>query len=333
MEKKIDKSMYYSANNTLSKNRLFNFVVGPRGVGKTYGAKKRAMENWLKHGKQFIYLRRYQTEMPQAEMKAFFADVGQEYPEFEWSVHNGVFRCDKDTIGWYFPLSKSQMLKSVPFPKVDLIIFDEFIINTGVYHYLPNEVTTFLECYSTISRDRDVQVLFLSNAVTFSNHYFIYFDLSLEPGQRIKMTKDISLEYVESRVFNDHMSNTRFGRMIKGTRYGDYAIDNKVLLDTDIFVEKMTNPCSYVCTFVFDSVRAGFYRDNITGNYFLSENVDGTCRYVMALSSEQHNTETQLLSRSNLIFKTLFDSYAEGKLRFETQRLKSAASAVLKSTL
>lgn len=66
-----DTSMYYNADDTLSRNRLFNFVVGARGAGKTYGAKKRAIKNFTEKGEQFVYLRRYDTEMPQSQMRNF----------------------------------------------------------------------------------------------------------------------------------------------------------------------------------------------------------------------------------------------------------------------
>lgn len=155
-----DTSMYYNADDTLSRNRLFNFVVGARGAGKTYGAKKRAIKNFTEKGEQFVYLRRYDTEMPQSQMRNFFDDIMQEFPDHEFKADRGLFRIDKEVAGWYFPLSKAVMLKSMPFPNVTLIIFDEFIIGAGAYRYLQNEVVTFLECYSTISRDRDVPVLF-----------------------------------------------------------------------------------------------------------------------------------------------------------------------------
>lgn len=328
-----DTSMYYNIKNTLSRHRLFNFVIGPRGAGKTYAAKKEAMERWLKDGQQFIYLRRYATEMPESQMRNFFDDVGTEFPDHEWSAHRGLFRCDKTIIGWYFPLSKAQMLKSIPFPNVTLIVFDEFIINTGMYHYLQNEVTNFLEAYSTISRDRDVTAFFLSNSVTFTNPYFVYFDLTLEPGQRIKLKEDISLEYVENKSFTNHMKNTRFGRLIEGTRYADYAIENKFLLDTDTFIAKMNTPCKYIATLVFDGLSCGLYMDINTGIYYLSESVDASCKFKLALSSSVHDADTVLISRTNMLFKTLSDAYSEGNLRFENLRVKGASTNILKRSL
>ena len=55
-------SMYYSFDDILSRNGVFNFIIGGRGIGKTYGAKKIAIDTYLETGKQFIYLRRYKSE-------------------------------------------------------------------------------------------------------------------------------------------------------------------------------------------------------------------------------------------------------------------------------
>lgn len=43
-------SMWWDLKNTLSYNALFNFVVGSRGCGKTYGFKKWAAEDFIKTG-------------------------------------------------------------------------------------------------------------------------------------------------------------------------------------------------------------------------------------------------------------------------------------------
>lgn len=137
-------SRYYNVDLTLSRNRLFNFVVGMRGVGKTYSSKRRAIKNYLQKGKQFVYLRRYDTELKKSEMSKFFDDIYHEFPDTAFKVGDGAFFINNKVAGWYIPLSKSQLFKSVPFPNVSLIIFDEFIIDVGTYRYLPNEVTTFL---------------------------------------------------------------------------------------------------------------------------------------------------------------------------------------------
>lgn len=48
------------------------------------------------------------------------------------------------------PLSIANILKSSSYENVDTILFDEFIIDKGTYHYLQDEVTAMLELIETI---------------------------------------------------------------------------------------------------------------------------------------------------------------------------------------
>ena len=48
-------------------------------------------------------------------------------------------------MGYALALSTSNILKSTSFDGVTTIIFDEFIIDKGCYHYLQNEVESMLE--------------------------------------------------------------------------------------------------------------------------------------------------------------------------------------------
>lgn len=323
---------YYDPNRTLSRQRLFNFVVGARGIGKTYGAKKHVIRNFIKAGKQFVYLRRYETEMPAAQMRNFFDDVAVEFPGTKFKAFNGLFRINNQIAGWYFPLSKATMLKSIPFPNVSLIIFDEFIIEVGMYRYLPNEVRSFLECYSTISRDRDVPVLFLSNAITMTNPYFLYFKLSFEEGQTVKLTPDISVELITSKTYTDHVNQTRFGRLIKETEYGAYHTENKFLLDTDSFIEALPSGAGYACTFLLEGRQLGFFIGDV-GKSYLSSKIDETCTRRFALTFNEHDQNTVLALRSNMYIKSLLQYYCDGMLRFETQEVKNIITPVLRRLL
>mgnify|MGYP001333903279 CR=1 FL=1 len=55
--------MYWDTQKMLSYNRLASVIIGNRGGGKTYGAKAYALRRWHKTGEEFIYLRRYDTEV------------------------------------------------------------------------------------------------------------------------------------------------------------------------------------------------------------------------------------------------------------------------------
>lgn len=326
----VDTSIYYDVNRTLSKQRLFNFVLGARGYGKTYGFKKHVIRNFIRFGEQFVYIRRYETELPAAEIKNFFDDVAVEFPDHDFKAGKGLFRIDGEVCGWYIPLSKATMLKSIPFPNVTVIGFDEFIIETGVHNYLPNEVRHFLECYSTISRDRDVPVLFLSNAISMNNPYFLYFDVKFEKEQSTFLTEFISVEILRNEAFERHMASTKFGRLIANTDYGRYAISNRFLLDTETFVEPMRETCNYIATFVFFDKPIGYYINSMCTRWYLSEKVDTTCKHKYTLDLVNHTDETILAAKNNLIIQGMINKFCKGQLRFDTQSVKNLCSPIIK---
>ena len=84
--------MYYNVDNALSYNALFTMIMGGRGIGKTYSAKVRAIKNFLNKGEQFVYLRRYKTELK--KIKNFFNDVVKEFPNHKFTANNGGLYID-----------------------------------------------------------------------------------------------------------------------------------------------------------------------------------------------------------------------------------------------
>jgi len=53
---------YYDLHNLLTRNAPWNFIIGARGLGKTFAAKRYGIKEYIKHGHEFIYLRRTDVE-------------------------------------------------------------------------------------------------------------------------------------------------------------------------------------------------------------------------------------------------------------------------------
>ena len=221
------KFSYYAFSNGLSYGGVYNMIMGARGLGKTYGAKKIVIKNAIEKGQQFIYLRRYKTELK--GRNSFFADIQQEFPDQEFRVE-GQFAQRKvgkkwETIGYFIPLSTAQANKSIAYPNVYTIIFDEFIIDKGSLRYLPDEAKVFMDFYSTVDRYQDrVRCLMLSNSVSIMNPYFIRFHI--EPKQGISRHADgfIVTDFVDSKEFANEVAHTRFGSFVisYAEDYADY---------------------------------------------------------------------------------------------------------------
>lgn len=167
----------------------YRMIFGERSNGKTYGTLDDAIKECHKRGKQFAYLRRWPEDVRKAKMLNLFSALTKdnrisEATNGEWNGITfglGQFNliatdndgakvvCEKP-IGYAFAITAMEHSKSLSYPDVQIIIFDEFISRTN---YAPDEFVTFMNVLSTIIRDRDdVEIWMLGNTVSKDCPYF-----------------------------------------------------------------------------------------------------------------------------------------------------------------
>jgi len=325
--------MYFDGNKLLTYNSLFNMVVGNRGGGKTYWSKNWSIKGFLKDGSQFVYIRRYDTEFDQGKKEKFFDDIREKYPDHEFTVKGYTAYIDKKEAGFFIPLSKAKIMKSVSFPKVDKVIFDEFILDKGLYHYLKDEVVCFLELYETIARTRDnVRVFFLSNAVTITNPYFLYWGIKPNVNKEIqRVHDDILICMSNDEGFIKEKMRTRFGRLIKGTKYGDYAIQNKFLRDDDTFIGKKSGKSTFYYSLLYNGKKYGVWRDYSVGKYFVSYDTDPSSKLLFTITLDDHTPNTMLLKgRKSRILTDFTEQYKIGNVIFEDMNIKNVCYEIIR---
>lgn len=341
--KQDDKQMWWDIGRTASYNCLFNFIIGNRGAGKTYGALKRCISRYLKNGDQFVYMRRMKTELKAltTENKGrLFDAVRREFPDHELSAHGNILYCDKEVIGYGVALSTATILKSDSFPGVREIVFDEFIIdNTRTYHYLPDEVRKFQDAYETIARPGndetrpDTRVWFLSNAVTISNPYFAEYGLMPPQNgdiQRFGRTRDILVQNVANTALVERKKGTRFGQIISGTGYESYAYENQWLLDDETFVESKTQRSNYYMSLRYRDRWYGIWYDKLQGLYYVSDNVNLQYPVQASATTDDHLPNTMLFKgRTNAFFNRLRTAYENGWIRYESIKIKNAFRQIM----
>ena len=322
-------SIFWNINNSVSYNALFNFIVGNRGGGKTYGLKNYVINKFIKKGEQFVYLRRYKTEIKR--VNTFFDDISKNFPETEFKVQGKNFYINNKLAGYAISLSNSKIEKSVAFPDVTNIIFDEFILDKGTHHYLADEVLIFLEFYETVARMRDVKVYFLANAISTINPYFQYFNINIPYNSKISCKNDILIELVENVEFIEEKKKTRFGKLIADTLYSDYAIENKFLRDNKTFIAKKSGVCNYMYTIVYKDNKIGIWANYSKGNIYCSNAIDDKFNE-FALTKEDHTANTMLLNatKKHNPFKELMINFSYGNVFFETQKIKSLMYEIFK---
>ena len=328
----MDKNIFYDYQKVLSYNSLLNFIIGERGCGKSYGAVKHVINRYLKTGEEFIYLRRYKTELKSSVPKFFDAINANNEFENKLTVKNNTFYCDDKPCGYAVCLSTSNILKSTSYAKVKTIIFDEFILDKGCYHYLQNEVIQMLDIIETIGRLRDIKVFFLGNAISITNPYFTYFKLSLPYNSDIKTFKNglILVNYIKNEPYREVKKASNFGKLIEGTTYGSYAIDNEFLRDSKAFVKKKTEKARFFFILVIDNNEYGVWCDYGESTIYISNQYDPNYPMKFALNSKDHDEQTLLLrAKASPFFKNIIEHYRLGLLCFESQQIKNVIMEVI----
>lgn len=329
MNNKNLKDIWWNPNNILSRNAMLNFILGPRGCGKSYGAKKFVTNRFITKGEQFVYVRRFKTELSNAMLKGktpiFFNQVASEFEGHKLTNTKDTFIVDDKIAGWAIPLSTASIQKSATFEGVKTIIFDEFIIDKGNLHYLNNEVEAMLDLLETIARLRDVRVFFLANSITIANPYFIYFDLTLPYNSNFKMFKNgnICVEYIENLKYSETKKKTKFGQIVEGTNYGSYAIDNTFLRDNHFFIEKKPGTARHFFNLILEDHTIGIWRDFSEMKMYISNDYNPNCRFNFAINNTNHSDTTVLVKpRENPFIRCVINYYKEGSLCFENQKIK-----------
>lgn len=122
----------------------------------------------------------------------------------------------------------------------------------------------FLNLIETIARMRDIKVFMLANpANIYTNPYFLYFNLQLPYNSDIKLFKDnlILLQYMKNEEYRQAKRETKFGKLIAGTSFEDYAINNKVLNDNKLFIEKKQGTSKFSFAFIYKGETFGVWFD------------------------------------------------------------------------
>lgn len=358
MKNDVNTSMYWDLRRLLTySNIIFYLILGNRGGGKTYGFKKWAIDDFIKHGHQFGYIRRYKDDLKEP-MKQYFKDIEDKYPEYEFKTDSKYFYIrlkpanenqkwsEKDIAGYGFSLSTANNKKSISYPKINKLCFDEFLLDKGTTHYLSSEVVALLNLYETVARPGTdhipVKCFLLANALSITNPYFLYWDLEM-PTKKDKNNKwvwvhpdkPILVEDVRNEMFIDKKKNTLFGNLIDGTTYAGYSIENKFLLDDETFIEPKSNKSKYHCTLYYKEKEFGVWMDEREGLMYVSKLVDPDYPLVYSITMKDHRPNMVFLKNKGRAghFKLFIEAYQNGCVRFEDVNIKNMVYEIIKMSM
>ena len=325
--------MWYDKAQLLSHNKILNMVLSNRGGGKTFHFTKWAIEDFKKKGAQCVWVRRYGTELTDEEkgilVKDRFFDAVKKaglFPNDELKVEGSIGYVNGEPAIFFVALSTSRQMKSVNFPFVDKIIFDEFLITEGRNGYLKAEVEIFLDLFETVARLRDnVRAILLANSISIVNPYFLFWNIKPDAKKRFTVQGQICVELFADADFIAAKQKTRFGQLVKGTRYADYAINNKWLLDNETFIEPKTANAEFMLGLKYNGTMFGFWIDYREGLIYVNKQYDPSSYNLFCLTKDDHEANLLLIksiSESKRISRVVF-AFRNGLLRFEDMQVKN----------
>lgn len=319
--------MWYDKAMLLSHNKIMNMVLSNRGGGKTFNMTRWAIDDYKKTGRQCAWVRRYQTEIDEMLLNGKFFDAVREYyPADELKIDGGLGYINGEVAIYFIALSTSRQLKSNNYPFVNKIIFDEFIIDKGRLTYLKNEVEVFLDLYETIARTRDnVRAVLLANSVTVVNPYFLFFNVKPEANKRFTIAGQVCIELFTDSDFIEMKNKSRFGQLVRGTRYADYAINNQWLLDNETFVEKKTPRAEFVLALKYNDIIYGYWIDYQVGLIFVNRQYDPSSHALYCLQKDDHDSNLLLIKSLGDCkpMQRILYAFRYGLIRFEDMTVKN----------
>ena len=290
-----------------------------------------------------MYLRRYDNEIKalfgsNSKARDYFDDIKDEFPEHKLNSSSRQFFIDGEVFGFAKRLTEAQDLKSSTFSKVTTIIFDEYAIEKNKRYYLPNEGMIIAGVLDSIIRNRsNIRIFFLMNAVEgveFSP-LFTFFNLKLPYNNDIKLYKNnlILVQYMDNKEFRKERKETLIGKLMDGTRYEKYALENQVLDKNSDFIEKKTGSSKFSFAFIFNGKTLGVWNDFKNGRVYVSTDFISETNRIFALTLSDFTPNVMMITvlKKYQFWRSFIDNFNMGVVYFENQEVKHLTFEAIKT--
>lgn len=325
----------------------FNFIIGGRGGGKTYGAVQTIFEERL----QSIFMRRTGNEIDlilsgkdNANINPFMQysidknlniSVGKinknlavfgtgdfkEYEDANGTVHNEPFI----EYGMLLALSTLANIRGFSAERYTDLFFDEFIPEKHVKR-MKSEDEAFLNAYETICRNREfsgrppLNAYLLSNSNSLASPLLSYLHLDDKINKMKRKSQNLYLDgergiliYLpKDQEFIEKKKQTAIARLTQDTDFYKMAIENDFAYDDFTCIESRTIRGSK-CVAVYDGI--GIWFNNQSKNVYCCLACGNECEHYTANDADKRRFRMK-------VGKHLFQKYLENSVYFQSFHIK-----------
>lgn len=236
---------WYDISERSEQLRPFNFIIGGRGIGKTYSV----MGYLLSQEDPFLYIRNTDTQMSESAsefgnpFKRWGLDHERDISIQTESKHYVIIEKTggtKKILGWGCSLSVFENLRGVDLSTCKYVLFDEFIERRTLAY---DQFSAFANFYETVNRNRELlgedplKVFLLSNAQKLDNPILAGYNVipiietMMKAGQRTYTNKLIHIELPKSEVSEAKKQTVNY-LLTEGSSYYQEAISNDFAFDS-----------------------------------------------------------------------------------------------------
>lgn len=345
------KPVYYDGTKLLSMKDINNktpeiyLSTGNRTSGKTTYFNRLAMNRFLKQGKKFGLLYRFNYELDSISDK-FFKDIKslffQEWNMVSVSQARGIYhkiyltkgdiedkKAERIECGYAISFNSADQIKKVShlFTDIDALYFDEFQSETD--HYCDREVTKFQSVHTSIARGqgkqyRPVPVYMIANLVSLINPYYVALGISSRLQKDTKFLRGDGwvLEVNMNETASLAQQNSAFNRAFKNDEYNKYAAMNVYLNDNIAFVEKPQGKSRYLITVKYDNTLYAVREFTEIGIIYVDTKIDTSFKDKITISSNDHEVNYIMLRRNDMFRQLMRYYFMKGCVRFRDLRCK-----------
>ena len=346
----MDKNLFYNGNKLINQKDINGntpeiFAVdGNRSDGKTTFFARKMVRDFIEKDKKFMIIKRYKYQIYKTH-QVFFALVGPHwFSKYEMTAEKGqdgmfmnLYLNDKHC-GYVCDLNSADKLKEYSqfYCDTSNMFMDEF----QAREYVPNEVEKFATLHASAARGfgtptRYLPVYMMCNHVSSLNPYYKLWKCGAQVDGMIKgFYKGDG--FVIERDFNERVAELQrqsaFNSAFSGTSIVDHIVNNRSFIDNFSFVEKLkTSKFDYICNIIVDGEYISLVRpSDINGvHYYFSDSVNKNCRTNFTIFSNDHGTDTLLLSRNIDFLNSIRNQFDHGYMRFSSLEVKEKAFAFM----
>ena len=315
-----------------------------RTGGKTTYFGRLVVNRFLKQGKKFALLYRFNYELDDIAEK-FFKDIkGLFFPKYNMSskrrasgIFHELFLSDGSSeepvsCGYAISLNSADQLKKYShlFSDVEAILFDEFQSETN--HYCSDEIRKFLSIHTSIGRGngeqvRHVPVYMLGNQVSIINPYYNELGISNRLNAETNFLRGDGFVLENGFIESASRSQKESGinRAFKNNTYVAYSSENIYLNDNLAFVETPDSPSvRYLATIRYKGTDYSIkeYRD--LGILYCDDKADKSFPNRISVTTDDHNINYVMLKNNDMFILNLRYFFEHGAFRFKDLKSKEA---------